>query len=626
MFTILGMHEAVNIQTKTDKRSLDVHKPLLDIVARTPLHFLQMYVDSPHCQLGRGFCHPISGCVAMCDLQHLQSKLALRNAAGKYLQSLQDCLLKMRGQTRLRLEYVTYIDRSWGIPHFLRPEDGINLPALEKLFETCPVVLPFVDTESCKIVSVIHDSLDFMVSGLTGLYLTHRGKGGFDAAWQAFQFELACEEVLYGRPLSNFDTHYSASLGTCSVSNRSLTHCRGFIGLAPFNSASIGEDPPPIHLWSGNRQLVSRVERLFPLTNCLQAGPAMIGAAMLRVALADLYEGTVRDVPWGALQGSTLPDGYSLQGSLTIESLASDMVKTYHFSFPHTFNRGKEIVREAGHDVVSCLLLGFQELGLTFFPRVRLTSQHKNYCVRRLPNLYVAVHPGKDDAPMEAQIATLSGDICTEMERRKLSYARNLERYRFCGMPWLQAIMRRLPPLSKDQRLAQLTFLSCVGLRMNGDFIDYGQLKELARDMPLAQAVMQKRLIQSQELMEKLTVMKVWKLHRSIPYRMTKLPPPAFNKAAKREDVPDKERQPEEIREVDPAETTSSRYSLSLVVPNTTIYMRWDSAELALIPLGKGLSHRAAYNAYVNNCQAVQMRVRTFSAFLHRRRSMLKSV
>ena len=103
-------------------------------------------------------------------------------------------------------------------------------------------------------------------------------------------------------------------------------------------------------------------------------------------------------------------------------------------------------------------------------------------------------------------------------------------------------------------------------------------------------------------------------------------PPPAFNKAAKREDVPDKERQPEEIREVDPAETTSSRYSLSLVVPNTTIYMRWDSAELALIPLGKGLSHRAAYNAYVNNCQAVQMRVRTFSAFLHRRRSMLKSV
>ena len=331
-------------------------------------------------------------------------------------------------------------------------------------------------------------------------------------------------------------------------------------------------------------------------------------------------------MPWGALQGSTLPDGYSLQGSLTIESLASDMVKTYHFSFPHTFNRGKEIVREAGHDVVSCLLLGFQELGLTFFPRVRLTSQHKNYCVRRLPNLYVAVHPGKDDAPMEAQIATLSGDICTEMERRKLSYARNLERYRFCGMPWLQAIMRRLPPLSKDQRLTQLTFLSCVGLRMNGDFIDYGQLKELARDMPLAQALMQKRLVQSQELMEKLTVMKVWKLHRSIPYRMTKLPPPAFNKAAKREDVPDKERQPEEIREVDPAETTSSRYSLSLVVPNTTIYMRWDSAELALIPLGKGLSHRAAYNAYVNNCQAVQMRVRTFSAFLHRRRSMLKSV
>ena len=34
-----------------------------------------------------------------------QSKLALRNTASKYLQSLQDILLKTRGQTRLRIEY-----------------------------------------------------------------------------------------------------------------------------------------------------------------------------------------------------------------------------------------------------------------------------------------------------------------------------------------------------------------------------------------------------------------------------------------------------------------------------------------------------------------------------------------
>ena len=71
-------------------------------------------------------------------------------------------------------------------------------------------------------------------------------------------------------------------MGTCSVSERSSTWPPLIVPLLE------------THLV---KQLVKRVERLFPLTNWLQAGPAIIEAAMLRVALADLYEGTVRDVP-----------------------------------------------------------------------------------------------------------------------------------------------------------------------------------------------------------------------------------------------------------------------------------------------------------------------------------------
>lgn len=130
---------------------------------------------------------------------------------------------------------------------------------------------------------------------------------------------------------------------------------------------------------------------------------------------------------------------------------------------------------------------------------MRLTDPHKNYNVRTVANLFLAVHSSKSNPPKEAQLACLVGDICMEVERRRLSYPRNMERYKFHGMPWLEAVLRRLPPLPAAQKLVQLTFISCIGLRMNGEFVDYVQLKELAQEMPLPQSTLQKRLIQSKD-------------------------------------------------------------------------------------------------------------------------------
>lgn len=103
-----------------------------------------------------------------------------------------------------------------------------------------------------------------------------------------------------------------------------------------------------------------------------------------------------------------------------------------------------------------------------------------------------------------------------EIKRRRLSYARNLQRYQFYGMPWLEAAERRLPPLTDSEKLAQMTFISCVSLRMNEELVDYIQLRELSQEMPLTQTMLEKRLILGQELMEQVTAFRLWKLHRSI--------------------------------------------------------------------------------------------------------------
>lgn len=147
---------------------------------------------------------------------------------------------------------------------------------------------------------------------------------------------------------------------------RFVTHRRGFLGLAPTNSAAVGENPPPLKTWSGNQQLAIRETRLFPLTGMLEAPPCIIGAEMVRLVLRDLYN--TSSVPFYALQGEKLPTGLGLTGSITMESLAEQLGRVYNFTFPHTFNEGKRIVSEAGHDVVECLKLGLIELKLNFFP------------------------------------------------------------------------------------------------------------------------------------------------------------------------------------------------------------------------------------------------------------------
>ncbi len=96
-----------------------------------------------------------------------------------------------------------------------------------------------------------------------------------------------------------------------------------------------------------------------------------------------------------------------------------------------------------------------------------------------------------------------------------------MERYKDHGMPWVEAVIRRLPStLSKPERLTVLTFVSCIGMVMNNDYVSFEQLKVLAQDLPMPQSKLQSLLILGRILLRKVVGLYMWSLHSSIPYRM----------------------------------------------------------------------------------------------------------
>lgn len=87
---------------------------------------------------------------------------------------------------------------------------------------------------------------------------------------------------------------------------------------------------------------------------------------------------------------------------------------------------------------------------LNNFPLLRVKDLSKKYCVRRVFNCFQALHNQGTDPPEDARLATLTGQICTQMEIRKLCFARNLQKYRAHGMPWLQKVERRIGQMKEE--------------------------------------------------------------------------------------------------------------------------------------------------------------------------------
>ncbi|CAL8239964.1 unnamed protein product [Gadus morhua 'NCC'] len=524
LFSTLGMHETCNFQSNLNTLRTDMGQAIMRVLSKTgEVTFLQLYADAPHIHYNQPFKHPISGVLVNCGLSHPNFKATLTSRAFAYLKHIRDLRLRLVCQVGCRIEQVVRFEGE-DVPFEFDPREFFDLPALKRLFQDRALLVPFQDREDGRgLLSTLRGIVSHLAGILGESFQDSAGVGRYDPSWKAFQAELALEELFFGHPLSSLDNTLSASLGTSTVSERSATHERGFIGLAPHNSASLEESPPPLHHWTRDPLQVTRIERLWALCQCVEAGPAVLGAALIRVLLGDLYQRNDR-LPWTSLKSDTPPG--RLTGATDVKKLAADLATKESFPVPHTFSRARTLARDAGQDVEDCLVQGFTAEGIIFFPAFKFTDLRSTRRIWWNFKDWVQVSHGDQSVLQMSDVASKSLQVMCEIERRSLCFSKHMEVYREHGMPWMATALQRLPQAMKGGLLLNtLTFVSCVALVQNGAYVDFTHLKDLCQEMSLggvSQARLQQLLIQGKFILDKVRNLRIWSLHPTVPYKLQK--------------------------------------------------------------------------------------------------------
>eukprot|EP00064_Thunnus_orientalis_P026271 superscaffoldBa00016092_g26768 len=392
------------------------------------------------------------------------------------------------------------------------------------------MIIPFIDTEDgITVLTVVQKTLRHLIGVLRSSFKSGHDRGNYDDAWRAYQAELALEELIYGHPLSPEDKKLTVSLGTSASHAKSLTKMRGFLGLAPHSAATSDVCCPPLGNWTKDVRQRLRIQRVFLLCDSLRAAPSVVGVQLWMVLLGDVY-GDPTDIPLASMKAVQCPD--KVAGAFTVDKFLEMVTTQRGFPFPGTFDRARDLVTRAGLDPLNCLRLGLEEIKLRWVPHLKMWQGKR----------------------MVSRLAVIRSHILQEVERRGLCFPSKLDRYREQGMPWLEKCLVRLPnKMVHGEKLKTLTFLSCIGMIENGDYVDYVALRELTLDLPLRQSKMQELHLQSHHSLPKVGPFVVWRLHEDIPCRVPKLERRLTSKEPQnkkpRQEEPEEE--PEDIQAVD---------------------------------------------------------------------------
>lgn len=384
--------------------------------------------------------------------------------------------------------------------------------------------------------------------------------------------------------------------------------------MAPPNSAASGIEPPPLGNWTQESLQRLRIQRLFPVCESLGASSALLGAAMLRALLGDLLMRN-SPIPLGPLQGQDPP--WLLKGPIELKALVQDLATKDAFWPPATFGRARDIVRQSGRDVVEVLQSGFEELKIHSFPAVTYRDVRKKRVINwDGKSWWQVLRPG--DTPSAASRAAASTlAVCVEVERRGLSWSRNLQVYRDHGMPWMEKVLVRLPRMAAGQELLLLTFLSCIGMLQNGDYVSYNDLAVLVTQLPVPQSRLQALHLMSNFSLPRMSGVVLYKLHEDIPHRLQKEKPKLLSPTKRKEPAKD-----EDTLEVAMEGVQEVRVDLTQPCPPTlkvrclpaSSKVPWTTVEEGMIPLD-GKTHKQAYAAYCESASKAGIAVRTFFAF-----------
>ncbi|KAK7912776.1 hypothetical protein WMY93_012987 [Mugilogobius chulae] len=575
VYTNQSLTEAANYASNTDQKASTDVRGGYDMEGL--LNFVQLYCDAPHRHQSPYYKHPVSGILATNGVLHKNTNTAMVMRAQKYLEHFKDLGLKGSAVLTARVEGVL-LYRGRDVPRTLHAHLLINKDRVAELVAEKPALIPFLSTADEDVRGFRKELVLTLCRGLERVMTQRTFSAGYDPCWQAFQLELALEEYHHGQPrtpLHKFQKPHQDE---------------GILGLAPHTSASMGLSPPPLTIWTTNEIQQKRATQLFGLAGSLSANDAIIGRHMIRALLTDV--------------------GYGQAEKLLEYPELVDQIVTHHTyaRFPQVFRLAYEMVVEAERDPGLALLEGLRSLGFKFFPLLRFRDFKGGKRIQWNARDFVEVREQGAPVSVATRAESLTEQIIQQLMARELSGQGHLEVFQTYGMPWLRALLTRMP--------REVTV----------------EAKQM--DIYVYVAFSQERLLQLQirSTFELRTICRntvLFKLHEDLPTRVQgaqlKRKRDTEDDAALNALLREAEHEPwhdlNSVQLLEEEEGERVERAPSMVVP-VTVRTWWSAQEMECVPTGGSLQQD--YQTYLRNCQREGIPVRSKKAFQRKHLAMTK--
>ena len=633
----LSLFDCANYQSNLDGKAMDI-KPELRRVFSHPdkVTFVQVYADLPHIR-PQSRIHPVSGIIAggLCFPTNMAN--AFRRDARKYISVMVHNFSMLRRST-CRLEGVCELTE---FPDVIQATDCIEVDRLDLLLQEKALLSPIPS----RTLNCIRGVGLWLCKELSEM-LSHESTGNLYAIWRAFQCELACEKLLWGRPLANKISVHSINLGPGVLgASRSLTDTLGFIALEHPTSCMQAEDSiPPPTLWTGSVGLGQSISRAAGFHDYLDASFPVIGRLLVLALLKDLHATGKMD---SILRFESFlvslksdPSPFPVVGAASLEELSTVLAMKRRHAVFAVFGKLCGLIEKHRLPLREIIEAGLIETGIKVFPAVETHDTHGNAVLKwdRRQKFWKVI-----TSSQSAETTTVSAELYSQLakaalEMRGIIFPSRLKKLPTVW-PWVEPCLRKLEreKLGTEATTTTLAFVSTLAFLMQGWYVDFNRFAQLVCDLPVQQFRLKTLEIQSRLQLATFNYqnMRVFRLHESIPHQI------------KMEDKRQEQSEPDERPSEDMPTDVESAANLipeeeDLAVSSQQIERRvftcqpagivkvtWSSEEIELleqVSSNKGSkSVREMYVEFRNMAMRNKITFRTFEAFKLKMRRLIKS-
>ena len=487
------------------------------------VRFIQMYSDIAH-RRPSTMCHPITELIIMVEgILRGPSQQKLRRESVDYLSELKSNFSQVR-QGKCRLEFVVCLP---SVEKSIAGLDVVNTDNLLKLLRDQPMVAPFSTIYDFRVMDCLREVRLHLQSKLQDIYSTRKGIGDSWAVRNAYQYELACEKLLWGHPFSYSFRIYDINLGPgLDYPTRSLTDQLGFLSLENCFTCCLDEhSTPPLNIFTKNRKTQTQISRLFGIADLLDASEIALGTRIILCLLKDLHAtGSVfmrfEDFLL-LLKATSGNENKRLVGGVTTKHLSETFISAQKCKWPVVFKPLQQLIND-NSKLESAMKQGITNLKLGYFPAIRKydSAKHEGLNWRYTYGFWALSDIEDDGSVFERHAGSYHIQILSELERRKICHTSAYENEVF---QWIKPCLEKLAEtkLSREDMLFVLTFVTSICLLMNNKYIGFLNLSTLERQLSITQRKLQSLEILSRFKLECVKTANVLKMHPSIPYMLS---------------------------------------------------------------------------------------------------------